>query len=213
MGLTFQLKAAHLVALSRCERNAYRGLIGTLGPDAGPRQKFVARAETYHPHDERLLPYPERSSRGIMLLSLAQRLAGSDSALVLEALNPQMRPFISKKLQHANYTENEGQKLSVYSVKGQEFWAALMSRGGNPFDAFRERAQHGSVGLPSLPRRLLCVIDPPGAVCQNTDEWRVAGMFIRLASSHTDDRLKQAAHVGLTKVTPLDHGVWVVPSD
>lgn len=212
MGLTFQLKAAHVAALSPCERSAYRSLIGSAATEVQRRHEFLARSEDYRQDDERLLPYPERSSRGIMLTSLSQSLAGSESALVLECLNPRMRPFIQKKLRNTMAPEGNAQKTLVYSVKGQEFFAALMCRGGNPFDIFRQRDGSIAYRLPSLPRRLVCVVDPLESICQSTDEYRVAGMFVRYPSPRADERLKQAAHMALTKVTPLDHGVWVVPS-
>lgn len=204
-----KLQSKHLKLLTPLEQNVYRSLLTSVDSDRERRDLFVSKSHKYHEGDENVLPFPERSHKGVMLFSLCRRLnlKENDAAVVLKSLVPSYAAYIKQKLLSLG-TE------MVFAVPPTELLAAAYGKGRNPFNYYRNKPQFSLPGINPLDdQRLLCAINPPSRHVSESPEYNVLGILLKNAKSMDPNKLplfSEAAKLGLTEVAELDNErLWI----
>jgi len=208
-----RLQPHHVELLSPLEKQVYSSLIGKTSPQITKRQVFMSQSQRYIEGDEDLLPFPERSKRGIMLRTLSEQLAKENvTAAFMKPLVPEFAVHIKNKLLALN-TER------VYAVPPKQAAAAIHGNGTSPFGFYRDKLEPDLPGLvPSSPliadQNILCAINPPPKLIADTAEYNILAILLKTSKGVGNlselPLFAEAAHLGLIQVDDLgDDRLWL----
>lgn len=204
-----KLQSKHIRLLTPLEQKVYRSLLTSIDTDRERRDLFVSKSHKYHEGDENVLPFPERSHKGVMLFSLCRslKLKDNDAAVVLEPKVPSYAAYIKQKLLSLG-TE------MVYAIPPTQLFAAIYGKGRNPFTYYRDKSEFSLPGINfSDDKRVLCAINPPSQHVSESPEYNVLGILLKNINSMDPNNLplfSEAAKLGLTEVAELsDKRLWV----
>ncbi|PRT52964.1 hypothetical protein B9G98_00584 [Wickerhamiella sorbophila] len=199
--------------LSKLEKSIYRPLLAPV-EKVSKRAIFLSFSDNYQTGDENVLPYPERSKKGIWMQAMTQNVAKSQLMIVLNPTNPEMIRFAQEKIRKLH-------EIRVFSCSRDELQASIFGRSASPFDYWRA---HKPELIPNTPETSLVAIDPPLALLTASEEYSLAGAllqsevdvdeYIRQLSasqtySHELLHMKTLAGLGLTKVTAIENGIYL----
>lgn len=199
--MVLRLKPGHIARLTPRERYIFRDIIGPIVLDS-QRAEYLALSERYQDGDESVLPYPERSKRGVMLTSFFQNMSACQGIVAIRVHHGWARWYVKQKL----LASTEGTR--VYSLKSQEFiaatWASMVPH-RSPFDWYRKLGALET--LPGLSGRVLCALDPPDHFLQKNDEYSIVGALVRpQAQPELTPYFEKLAHLGITSVYEVPDG-------
>lgn len=200
-----RLKAQHITRLNSLERKVYAPLIGKLDPLEERRTLFLSQSLNYVAGDENMLPFPERSKRGIMLFALSKQLASLSTNAVAV-----YRPYISRHALHIKRKLLEMGSVKVFAVPAIHLLAAVYSEGNNPFHFFRNKPDFELENLDTDNiNSIVCSINPVASSVAFSSEFEVIGLLIRKSVEEEDltkmPLFAEAAHLGMSRVTEVFH--------
>ena len=194
-----KLNSAQISKLTKLEKSLYKPLIGDVSSATSLRNMYIAQSLRYVENDEKVLPFPERCKKGIMLFSLSQHLSAPSprESVILGVKNDELGDFIKQKVAKLG-------NCRAYLVNSELLNACVYADGQNPFQYFRDRELGKQVlQLNKLDyREIICAIKPSLEVVRNTSEYELLGIYSKNVDG-VSDIAKQAAHAGLTEVQDI----------
>lgn len=205
-----KLQSRHVGLLTPLEQRVYSSLLNSVDSDQERRDYYISQSHRYRNGDENVLPFPERSKKGVMLLSLCKLLKTNktSASVILEPTVPNFAGHVKDKLLALGAEK-------VYAVPPSQLLAAIYGKGKEPFSMYRDNAQFSLPGIPSSDeKKLLCMINPPPHLVTHSSEYSIQGILLRSPKTRKPNYIPplftEAAKLALTDVTDLNDGrLWL----